>query len=125
MKSQQISKEILDTIAAANRAITPLTEEERNRICLMEIAYQLAVMNERSVIVSEVTDWPDEDTTHANALLLAVAPDLLAACDEFHALLWHYDLVRQPNGVDWGDEDELRRGWIERLEALLGKARGE
>lgn len=39
---------------------------------------RLAVLNTRSVIIAEVTDWPDEDMTEANARLIAAAPDLLA-----------------------------------------------
>lgn len=46
---------------------------------------QLAVMNERSVIVAEVTDWPKEDVAEANAALIAAAPELLAACEALGA----------------------------------------
>lgn len=46
-------------------------------------------------------------------------PDLLSMCSDLHALLWHYDLARQPNGVDWGEPDALRREWIDKLEALF------
>lgn len=45
---------------------------------------------------------------------------LRAACDEAHQLLWHYDLVQQMNGVDWGPVDTLRRDVMNKLEAALG-----
>jgi hypothetical protein len=41
---------------------------------------------------------------------------LVGACDEAHQVLWHYDLVRQPNGVDWEPVAELQARLIAQLE---------
>lgn len=40
---------------------------------------------------------------------------LLGAAHDAHTLLWHYDLVRQPNGVIWGPVEMLRAEQIESL----------
>jgi hypothetical protein len=40
---------------------------------------------------------------------------LFYACDEAHVTLFHYDLVRQPNGVDWEPVDEMREKLIRQL----------
>lgn len=50
-----------------------------------------------------------------------IAPDLLSVCHELHALLWHYDLARQPNGVDWGSPNELKEEYIKKLETIFAQ----
>lgn len=39
----------------------------------------------------------------------------LDACRAAHSALYHHDLVRQHNGVDWGDVDALRLSLIDQL----------
>lgn len=51
----------------------------------------------------------------ANARLVATAPTLLEAVHAAHELLFHYDLARQENGVDWGPVEELRQKAIDQL----------
>jgi hypothetical protein len=51
--------------------------------------------------------------------LALIAPELLTIAHDLHALLWHYDLRRQPNGVDWAAPEVLRQEYINRLEDLF------
>lgn len=45
---------------------------------------------------------------------------LLAACDEAHVVLCHYDLTKRPYGVDWKPVDELQEDTVDQLwEAIL------
>lgn len=60
---------------------------------------------------------------NADERIRRAAPDLLDACDEAHQLLWHYELVMQENGVDWGRVEELRQKMLDRLSAVIAKAR--
>lgn len=69
---------------------------------------RLAVMNPRNVIIAEVTDWPNEDTTEANALLIAAAPELLEALE---------DIVARNEIQHWFNLDKAR--------AAIAKARDE
>jgi len=57
--------------------------------------------------------------------LALIAPDLLTIAHDLHALLWHYDLARQPNGVNWGEPEVLRAEYIKRLEALFVQMEGK
>ncbi len=47
---------------------------------------------------------------------------LLATCEKAHELLYHYDLVQQPNGVDWGPAEQLRADMVAMLWYALVKA---
>lgn len=53
--------------------------------------------------------------------LALIAPDLLTLAHDLHALLWHYDLARQPNGVDWAAPEVLRMEYIKRLEDIFAQ----
>lgn len=45
------------------------------------------------------------------------------ACTEAHALLWHYNIVRQPNGVEWGPVEILKAEQIDQLWNAIVAAR--
>lgn len=53
----------------------------------------------------------------------AEAGRLLAACEEAHAVLYHYDLADQLNGVRWSRPEDLREKTIDTLWAAIEPAR--
>lgn len=55
----------------------------------------------------------------------AVIDVLLDACHQAHETLYHYDIVQQPNGVDWGPVEMLRAKLIDELWSAITLAQPE
>ena len=50
---------------------------------------------------------------------------LLAALHEAHELLFHYNLTRQPNGVDWGPVEMLKAEALDKMWSAIIQAQPE
>lgn len=74
-------------------------------------------MNDAYNLVQSLYESGDLSHDQANPILEALEgrAALLEAAHVAHELLFHYDLMRQENGVDWGPVEMLRQEALDKL----------